>query len=391
MKIIGIEDNEKQEEKLNKRKKLFTIGIIIIAVLIIIVGSLYVANMEFRNFIDFKILRKEVTSEDATVISIDENQRNIFGYDKYLVVLKDNKLIHYLSSGKKGSEIEVQISNPVVDINGNYLIIAEKEKQKLYLISNGNKIWEKNEKDIEGNIIRVSVNKNGYSAIILSGTTHKSVIEIFDNNGKKIFKTYLSNTLAIDVDISFDNKYMSFAEVNTNGTKVSSDIKTISIEEAKVINTYEVKQDAIILNIKYQEQNRLVCMYDKKTCMIKDSKEEDYLTEEEVSKSTFLDIELLNNIVKITDKSSIFKARNDIEIINTTNKATSLYLLDGVVKGLYCYDSKIALNLGTEVQFIGSNGWLIKKYTSNQEVKDVVICNDFAGVIYRNRIDIVKL
>lgn len=391
MKIIGIEDTEEKEGKLNKKKKLFTIGIILVGVLIIIIGSLYVANMDFRNFIDFKILRKEVTYEDATSISIDENQGNIFGYDKYLVVLKDNKLIHYVSSGKKGPEIDVQISNPVVDINGNYLIIAEKEKQKLYLISGGNKVWEKNEKDIEGNIVRVSVNKNGYSAIILTGTTHKSAIEIFDNNGKKIFKTYLSNTLAVDVDISFDNKYMSFAEVNTNGTKISSDIKTISIDEAKIVDTYEAKQDAIILNIKYQDQNRLICMYDKKICVIKDSKEEDFLTEEEVSKSTFLDIELFNNIVKITDKSTFFKSRNDIEIINTGNKGTSLYLLDGVVKGLNCYDSKIALNLGTEVQFIGNNGWLIKKYTSNQEIKDIVICNDFAGVIYRNRIDIVKL
>ena len=391
MKIIGIENTEEINEKINKKKKMYTIIVMIIIVFFAILGAFYVANMDFRNFVDFKILRKEVTSKDAVVISIDENQNNIFGYDRYIAVLKDNKLIHYDSSGKKGSEIEVQINNPVFDVNGNYLIIAEKEKQKLYLISGANKIWEKNEKDIEGNIIRVCVNKNGYSAIILSGTTHKSVIEIFDNNGKKIFKTYLSSTLAMDVDISFDNKYMSYAEINTNGTKVSSDVKTISIEEAKVVDTYELKQDSVILNIKYQDQNKLICMYDKKIYVIKDSKEEEFLKEEELANSTFVDIELSNNIVKVTDKSSLFKSRNDIEIINTNNKGESLYFLDGVVKGLYAFDSKIALNLGTEVQFIGTNGWLIKKYTSNQEIKDVIMCNEFAGIVYRNRIEIVKL
>ena len=125
--------------------------------------------------------------------------------------------------------------------------------------------------------------------------------------------------------------------------------------------------------------------------MIKDSKEEEFLKEEELANSTFVDIELSNNIVKVTDKSSLFKSRNDIEIINTNNKGESLYFLDGVVKGLYAFDSKIALNLGTEVQFIGTNGWLIKKYTSNQEIKDVIMCNEFAGIVYRNRIEIVKL
>lgn len=182
MKIIGIEDTEEIKKRLMRKKTLITAGIIIIIILIIIVLSLYVANLEFRDFIDFKILRKEVISGNVTYIDIEENQNNIFSYDKYIVVLKDNKLAHYSSSGKKELELDIQINNPVIDTNNRFLIIGEKNKQKIYLISSGNKVWEKDEKEIEGNITRVSVNKNGYSAIILSGTTHKSVIEIFDNN-----------------------------------------------------------------------------------------------------------------------------------------------------------------------------------------------------------------
>lgn len=182
MKIIGIEDTEELKKRFTRKKTLITTGIGIGVILIIILLSLYVANLEFRDFIDFKILRKEVTSDDATYITIDENQNNIFSYDKYIVILKDNKLIHYSSSGKKELELDIQINNPVIDTNNRFLIIAEKDKQKIYLVSNGNKVWEKDEKEIDGNITRVSVNKNGYSAIILSGTTHKSVIEIFDNN-----------------------------------------------------------------------------------------------------------------------------------------------------------------------------------------------------------------
>ena len=291
------------------------------------------------------------------------------------MILKDNKLVHYNSNGKEELNIDVQISNPIIDINNRFLIIGEKDKQKLYLISNGNKIWEKDEKDIEGNITRVCVNKNGYSAIILSGTTHKSVIELFDASGKKLFRTYLSNTMALDVDISNDNKYMSFAELNTNGTKISSSIKTISIEKAKdnssdsIVNIYETKQDSLALNIKYQDQNKLICMYDTNVNLNKDGNETELISKEEMIKNSFIDIELNNNIVKVADKSSFFVSKSDIEIININNKNASLYMIDGVVKQIYCFDSKIALNLGTEVHFIGTNGWLIKNIHQNKKLR----------------------
>ena len=58
---------------------------------------------------------------------------------------------------------------------------------------------------------------------------------------------------------------------------------------------------------------------------------------------------------------------------------------------MHCSGSKIALNLGSEIHFVDTNGWLIKKYTSNQEVRKIVISNEVAGIIYRNKIELIKL
>ena len=67
------------------------------------------------------------------------------------------------------------------------------------------------------------------------------------------------------------------------------------------------------------------------------------------------------------------------------------YKFDGVVKELYCSNNKIALNLGSEVHFIDSNGWLIKKYSSAKEIRKIVITDDIAGIVYRDKIEIIKL
>ena len=84
-------------------------------------------------------------------------------------------------------------------------------------------------------------------------------------------------------------------------------------------------------------------------------------------------------------------SENTIEIMNITNNKINIYTLDGVTKEIYCYENQIAINLGTEVHFIGTNGWLIKKYISNQEIKKIVMGNNFAGIVYRDKIEIINL
>lgn len=60
-------------------------------------------------------------------------------------------------------------------------------------------------------------------------------------------------------------------------------------------------------------------------------------------------------------------------------------------KAVTVYEDVIGINMGTEVDFIGTNGWLIKKYTSTRNVKDVVVSNSVAGIIYKDKIELIGL
>ena len=66
-------------------------------------------------------------------------------------------------------------------------------------------------------------------------------------------------------------------------------------------------------------------------------------------------------------------------------------MINGIAKDVDSKNGVIAVNLGNEVYFIGENGWLIKKYTSSQEIKGVVVSNNVAGIIYRNKITFISL
>ena len=51
----------------------------------------------------------------------------------------------------------------------------------------------------------------------------------------------------------------------------------------------------------------------------------------------------------------------------------------------------IALNLGTEVEFINTSGWLAKRYVSNQEITNIVVSSNIAGIVYRDKVEIINL
>ena len=388
-------NNSDEEKSLNKKKVIIAVVIAIIIIFTAVIGIVYANNQNVRDFMDTYIFFKTVKENDLAYINIDtEENIHTFAYYNYVVVLKNNKLTLYNSSGKEVEDFEVNISTPIFASQDNYLVVAEKGHQKVYLIKDKKIIWEKN---VDGQISRVSINENGYVSIIVSGTSYKSVITTYTKDGAEVFKTFLSNTVAIDSDISKDNKFLSFCEMDLSGTLIQSRVKVISIEKAKqdpsnsIIFTYEIPANSLVTNIEYHDKDELICLCDNGVFLLKNGNIEK-LSELNQSNVSFAGIKLAKSYFEVTeDKFGINNQNSNLIIHNTSNKNISTYRIKGVAKDAIANNGVIAINLGSEVYFINENGWLIKKYTSSQEVKNVVVSNNIAGIIYRNKIEFLGL
>lgn len=386
---------EPKQKKVNK-KKIVTITIIAIVIIgLIAIAVVYYNNKPAREWIDRVILRKEVMQDNVCTIELKESQNaNIYAFNKYIGILSKNKFAIYGSTGNEEKNLEVQVSNPIFDSANRFLVMAEKKGKKLYLVTDKDITWET---EVEGNISQVHVNKNGYVAVAITDTVHKTVINMYNPEGKEMFKTYLSSTRTADVAISNDNKHLAIAEVDTSGTIIQSNIKIISIDKASsdptnsLENNYKGETDKLITNIKYQDKDKLVCMYTDSIHIIENN-EEITLTDNKKKKMIFQSIELTNHAVEIEEKSSgLFTADSVVNIINTENKGTKEYTVNSVAKEIYTYGNIIALNLGTEIEFINTEGWLVKRYIANQEITNIVVSNNIAGIIYRDKIEIINL
>ena len=77
--------------------------------------------------------------------------------------------------------------------------------------------------------------------------------------------------------------------------------------------------------------------------------------------------------------------------LNSNNQKKNVYTVKGVAKSVKTYGNVIALNLGTEIEFIDTNGWLIKRYNSSSEVKDIILGDGIAGIIYKDKVELISL
>ncbi len=377
-----------------KKKKILVIALLIIlGVIISTLIGFYVGNNSVRLWIDKNVLKKDIGEENLPAIEIDEDKDlSVCAYSNYVATVENNTLTIYNQSAKVDTTISVSVTNPEFFSCGKYLLIADKGASNLYLIYNDTLQWQKT---LDGNISQITANEDGAVGVSISGTIYKSIVIMYDITGEEIFKTYLSTTIATDLAISKDSKYLSFVEINTSGTVMESKIKTISVEKAKnspsesIIYTYTTNSNTLITKIKYNK-DKLIAFTDSSINIYYNGNEEELI---EINSNTkFADIDLDGYICTVEENSDgLLNTKYIFKIMNIESRKESEYTINYAIKNIYCNKDIVLANTGNEASFINVNGWLAKKFTSIQSIRNISLGEHTVAIIYKNRIEIINL
>lgn len=377
----------------------FKILKLIVFLVIVISFSIFFANYiidnEFRGQINAKIFNQDVYEGSLSTIEIDsENNPHIYAYDKYITILNKNTLTFYDEYAEEAFSLNINIINPIEESRDNYMAIAEKDGNKLYLINNTEIKWENT---VDGNIYRVSVNEKGYVTVLMKNSLYKSIIAVYDLEGNELFKTFLRTSYALCAEVSDDNSYFAIGLVDYSGVVLKSMVKLISMQKVNedskdaTLNQYGAESNVILNNIKFNSKNELICMFDSYIEKITpDSEEKIY----DISYDYMLvDITLKDNIVIIKkENSGLFSYDYQVDLINTVGKSDSLnFLGNDMPRKLFSNDNIFCVMLNNEIKIINSNGWLLKKYEIKNDIQEIILSDFLIGIIYNNKIEIIKL
>lgn len=385
-----------ENQKRGKLRKLaLLIGIILIVIAIMILISIYFFDFEFRQWCDENVLKKEIYEEDAKYIELDGDENTqVYAYDKYMCLFRRKTLEFYNKVGTKVDQIELEINKAVITSKGRYMAVCEENGQKFYLICGKEKLFEN---EIDGNIIQINVNKSGYVSVVISNASYKTIVGVYDKNGKEVFKTNLVTSIVADVSISQDSKFLAIAEVNLSGIVIQSSIQIVSMELAQkspaeaIQYKYEAPTDKLIMNIEYQEKNNLICLYNDSIDVLQDNNSRE-LIKLDNRKLEFMTIELNNRMALIEEISKgEYVSDTNVKIINPSTLKEKQYIAKDVAKSIKTSENKIAINFGTNLHVIDKNGILLKKYISNTEINDIVMAEGLIGIVYRDKVQIINL
>ena len=387
----GLENHRK--EKIKKLALLISLLIILITIIVLII--VYIFNVQFRNWCDKHILGKEILQEDTREIEIDGDENpQVYAFDKYICLFRRKTIEFYNKVGTKVGEIETNINNAKFASAGRYLAICEQDGKEFYLIDGKEKVFEN---EVDGTISQINVSRSGFVSVVLSNNSYKSIVSVYNKEGKEIFKTNLVTSRVVDVSMSQDSQYLAIAEVDISGILTKSTIQIVSIELAQtkpaeaIVYKYEVPEGKLIINVEYQEKQKLICMYNDSIEVLQEQKSSE-LVGFENRKTTFMTIELNNRIAILEEKTTgEYTSDTYVNIINPENKREIQYIANGVVKSLHTSNKRIAINTGSELHIISTNGFLVKKYISSTEINDIVMTDSLVGVIYRDKIQIINL
>lgn len=382
-------------EKRKKKKIIIVALIFTIIILLIAMVSLYIAEERFRNVIDTYIFKRNITDENIATIDLNTDRNNqIHVYSKYIAILNNQKITLYNSYGEKITDIDVNINTAIFDSSEKYFAIAENGGKELYLILDKNYLWSNK---VEGDILQVHVNRNGYVAVVTKDTIYKSILTLYNSDGTLLFKRYFASTRIVDASISADNKSVAIGEVDSSGAMIKSSVKILSVDNAKndpdnaITNTYNAEEGKLLTNVKYQSKGQIACMYDDSINVIQNEQEKELLKINN-KQVTFMSVDLNSSSIHIEEEmTGVFKTNSHVKITNTQNGEENNYNINDVPKEMYAKDNIIVVNTGTEVYFLNANGWLVRKYTTRQEVTSIMFSNNLAGVVYKDKIVIINL
>lgn len=232
-------ESEKSREDKSRNLKIKVITIIGIVCALLLAIYLFCV---YRTYNNYKV-RKTIKIETGT-----NSQYQAFGE---FVVKYSNDGISYINGTETIWNEAYEMKSPIVDICGDYLAIADKNSNTIYIFNKKGKVGEVN---TSYPIIKIEVAQQGVVAALLEEAS-ANYIELYDKEGNLIVshKSLLSeNGFPLSFSISNDGEkmmtsYLSIKEGSTENQVIFYNFSNVGKDEVdRVVGTFNQYGETIV-------------------------------------------------------------------------------------------------------------------------------------------------
>lgn len=178
-----------------------------------------------------KEAKKYKTNIDGTTVySFEKAGSSVFSAWKSGIVCANTNFLAFINGdGEKIWENTTTIVNPILDTDGNYILIGEKNGTKLCLYNDKRLVYEI---DTESPILSCTLSSAGDAVVIANKSTYKGAVMVYNKEGNQVFSWASGSDSIISADISPVTRHVAVSLMNTD-EQVKSTLLFFNMKETE--------------------------------------------------------------------------------------------------------------------------------------------------------------
>ncbi len=310
------------------RKKKIVIPIATI-IAIIIIGILLVNLEKNRAYDTYRVIS-----------SVDSNDDGTFHYFKYKdgVVRYNPEGLSYYAGGKEIFNKAFQMTAPVIDVNGDYIVFGDRNTTNISLFDGEGK-----EYNITATcaVVGVTVSKKGVVAAILDDGT-ANYIELYDKEGVRLVsgRTVVEGDgYPVSIAISDDSEkliasYLAVSEGKAHSKVVFYNYSSVGENEVdRVVGGFNQYEDTLVPKVKFINNTTAVAIGDEMFSIYSIDEKPELIYEDKVTEKiekVFYSTEYIGMVLKDSQKAGNYI----IKVYNQNGKMVCNKNTDFAIEGI---------------------------------------------------------
>lgn len=357
------------------RKKVNKSVLILLMVLMSGLLGLALYNRDNLYLIKYMFVKNEtINAKTVFKRDIDAAQNaNFITYEDKILWITDQGIKAINLDNQVEWEISGDFAKPLAVAEDKYFLVADNNNLSLY--EEDKKLWNKT---VEGNISRIKLNKNGYVLAIVQKDGTNGQILGFNLKGQPILKKdYTNQTYLVNADISQDNKKVAVLSIDSNMSRVSSNVDIFEIKSTPDVNANPVspvlKDDTLASDVRIFNNGNIVLVTDNKIIILDSTGKDKNTVDFGESKVYRADISSRNYIileVKGTIRSNLLENKSrEIQVYDSNGKTQGEGIkITSPIQDMDIFDEYFIADDGINLYSI-SKGKLIWTYPLSSNIK----------------------
>lgn len=163
------------------------------------------------------------------------------------------------SKGRIKWNIEKELSQPMAETEGSYLLLADLAGNHYAASYKNGKL--QNEYKLGSDIISGKITKNGYAVFATDTDGYKGRVTVFNSRGREIYVWNSGSGYVTDVAATDNGRYIAVAQLVTSGGDTDTKIQIIDTGKGEVIASAD-RAGEVTASVRFASANKLVAVTD---------------------------------------------------------------------------------------------------------------------------------